>query len=684
MSSIVTFNIQYDPAVIYEGDFDVHNTLVITALTDNCNIYLKRNNTPSTSSFNDRPINIVYSLDEGETWLELNLESQNSSYTVNLGTLSSSKSIYIRGNNLGRSTLYGLNICTDKSASVSGNIMSLFYRKNPSNTLPQYNTYGAFQGIFSGSKIANASQLSLPTTLEDYCYAYMFENCSSLTSVPTLSATTLEEYCYQGMFKGCTSITTAPELPATTLVTGCYANMFENCTSLNYIHIYSEIQIGIPYTTDWVKNVAPSGTFVGSDNIFYTERGDHGIPTGWYYDIDYRMQYFTVEYLNNSNYIYLYRNNNNAPNISLYYSLDDGKTWSQCYSSSSTGDLSTAHGKKILLKGNNTTFATPSSSTLPNRNFYKYVFLMHGNCKVYGNIMSLLNGDNFRTNMEFATGSSCNFAGLFGGDSNLTDISHLVLPSITLTESCYELMFASQSSLTNVQVALPATSLSSCCYKGMFADCTSLTTAPELPATTLADYCYMNMFENCTSLTTAPELPATTLANYCYAYMFYDCTLLTTAPELPATTLADDCYMNMFAGCTSLVNATALPATTSTNSCYMNMFAGCTSLVNAPALPATTLAPYCYAYMFADCTSLVNAPALPATTLVFICYAYMFAGCTSLNYVKCLATDISASSCTDSWLDSVASSGTFVKAASMNDWTTGASGIPSGWTVQNA
>ena len=87
--------------------------------------------------------------------------------------------------------------------------------------------------------------------------------------------------------------------------------------------------------------------------------------------------------------------------------------------------------------------------------------------------------------------------------------------------------------------------------------------------------------------------------------------------------------------------------------------------------------------MFYGCTSLVTAPTLPATTLATYCYRYMFYSCSSLNYIKCLATDISATNCTSSWLKGVASSGTFVKAASMTSWTTGISGIPSGWTVQN-
>ena len=100
-------------------------------------------------------------------------------------------------------------------------------------------------------------------------------------------------------------------------------------------------------------------------------------------------------------------------------------------------------------------------------------------------------------------------------------------------------------------------------------------------------------------------------------------------------------------------------------------------------LPATTLASGCYNNMFRDCTSLTTAPELPATKLADRCYQYMFSGCRSLNYIKCLATDISALRCTSNWVSNVASTGTFVKAASMTSWTTGTSGIPTGWTVQN-
>ena len=207
-------------------------------------------------------------------------------------------------------------------------------------------------------------------------------------------------------------------------------------------------------------------------------------------------------------------------------------------------------------------------------------------------------------------------------------------------------------------------------------------TATELTA----DRAFESLFNGCTNLyshdTKKLVLPATTLTEYCYHYMFKGCTSLTVAPELPATTLDDDCYDSMFEGCEGLTVAPALPATTLADYCYYNMFYDCTSLTTAPALPATTLAYGCYAYMFEGCTSLTTAPALPATTLETRCYNNMFKGCTKLNSVTCLATDISASNATNNWLSGVAATGTFTKAG-MTSWTTGASGIPSGWTKNN-
>lgn len=150
---------------------------------------------------------------------------------------------------------------------------------------------------------------------------------------------------------------------------------------------------------------------------------------------------------------------------------------------------------------------------------------------------------------------------------------------------------------------------------------------------------------------------------------------------IPAGENFDNCFKSLFNGCQLLVTAPELPATTLAGFCYYSMFSGCTGLVAAPDLPATTLASRCYRSMFEGCTGLVAAPVLPAETLEPSCYYMMFSGCSSLNYVKCLATNISAQDCVGNWLSGVAVTGVFVQATSMSAWQTGASGIPAGWAV---
>ena len=253
-------------------------------------------------------------------------------------------------------------------------------------------------------------------------------------------------------------------------------------------------------------------------------------------------------------------------------------------------------------------------------------------CYVYGNVMSLLSSINFKTDVTIPDTMNSAFEELFSGNTHIKN---------------------------HAQKAL------------------------VLPATTLTYFCYENMFNGCTGLTSAPALPAETLEEWCYASMFRGCTGLTNAPELPATSMWDACYDSMFRGCTGLTIAPTLPAMDLAAGCYSNMFNGCSGLTSAPDLPATMLASGCYASMFSGCTSLTSGPVLPATALAASCYSGMFSGCTSLSSVTCLATNISATDCTTSWLDGVAATGTFNKAASMDESTIRATGIPTGWTVQD-
>ena len=135
----------------------------------------------------------------------------------------------------------------------------------------------------------------------------------------------------------------------------------------------------------------------------------------------------------------------------------------------------------------------------------------------------------------------------------------------------------------------------------------------------------------------------------------------------------------MFSGCTSLTSAPELPATTLHFNCYFNMFFGCTSLTTAPELPATTLVSGCYWNMFRNCTSLTAAPRLPATTLFPGCYDSMFYGCTNLNSITLGYTGNFSTRYFSNWVSGVASTGTFYYNGT--DTTTGASAIPTGWTV---
>ena len=288
--------------------------------------------------------------------------------------------------------------------------------------------------------------------------------------------------------------------------------------------------------------------------------------------------------------------------------------------------------------------------------------------------------------------SSC-YNGMFSFCDNLTSIPETLLPATTLASSCYNGMFAYCHNLTSIpETLLPAETLASSCYAKMFNNCTGLTSVPEnlLPVTTLTQQCYERMFEFCTGLSSIPGdfLPATTLANGCYGNMFFMCTGLSSIPGslLPATELADQCYGDMFGNCTGLssIPDDFLPATTLAYQCYSGLFRGCSGLTSVPddLLPATNLYSLCYHEMFLGCTSLTTAPVLPAQKPASYSYKGMFSGCSNLNYIKCLATDLSApQDCKEDWTDGVSATGTFIKAPGVA-WPTGVSGIPDGWNVE--
>lgn len=357
------------------------------------------------------------------------------------------------------------------------------------------------------------------------CYQLMFYGCQNLVNAPELPATTLATNCYAGMFQYCYSLTTAPELLAEELVEGCYSYMFNGCSNLNYIRCLATNISATDCTTNWVKNVASSGTFVKLNDEIPWTIGVNGIPVNW--------TVISAETL-------LFKSTGNSTlglnRKSSYQTVQyssDGETWNDMTTST---NISLSDGQKVYVRGKLTNNNTGSNYTQ---------FKMTGSLECNGNINYLWDYEN---------------------------------PNAALKDYCGYYLFRNCTSLTKAP-KMPTTTLADHCYCSMFAYCSSLTSAPELPATTLSQYCYQYMFQNCTSLTTAPEILATTVSAYCCSHMFDGCaSLVNVQEELPATTLANSCYEYMFEYCYSLIVAPVLPAQIMTPYCYQGMFYSCSSL----------------------------------------------------------------------------------------------------------
>lgn len=678
-------------------------------------------------SENNVDLPVLYVVDDEKGLVELKI---NETYTIPVGG-----SIKIVGNNpkgnIGVDCTRGFADWTgDTTIKVSGKLTSLIDVMGTTDVIP---STADFSKLFYSAPITDAGKLVLPTNVAPHCYEQMFSRCTSMVSAPELPATILAQSCYSNMFSGCTSLNYIKCSAVDISANDCTLNWVEGVSDNG---IFSKPMAatdyvigtsGIPY--NWEIDNYDEPKYFGFS--FVDKTTNEPIMVGiekqasndYPYNIEYsydKINWTTIIDSNSADgtywpetpsepYYKIYFRGNNKNQFNIYQS---GQYYvSFVYKQEPLlnvfGDITTLLRPEGEVEDLSSWFTKPSyeTDTGITRSAFGEIFGQNSEYGVNKKLQYAKDLLLYSTILSAYCYSTQNY-GLFDSCGSLINAPELPattlapycytwmfyecgslttapeLPATKLAEHCYEAMFNGCTSLTTGLSILPATTLASYCYVSMFNGCTSLTTAPELPATTLASDCYNSMFGSCASLTTAPVLPATILANGCYQHMFENCTSLTTAPVLPATTLANSCYEGMFSGCSSLTTAPEIAATTAA-SCCRYMFQNCTSLTTAPALPATTLAPGCYQYMFNGCTSLTTGPSiLPATTLAPYCYNQMFNGCTSLNYIKCLATDISASSCTGGWVTNVASTGTFVKASSAN-WPTGSNGIPSGWTIEN-
>ena len=153
------------------------------------------------------------------------------------------------------------------SATFSGNTIN-------------FKMYGNLESMEYGNSFTDQTSVRAPTE----AFSYYFCDSTGLADVDNLIlASSLQPYCYAYLFKGCTSLVKAPELPALTMVQYCYRSMFEGCTNLNYIKCLATNMTPFQqYTYSWVSGVqTTSGIFVKHPDATGWPRNTKGIPSGW-------------------------------------------------------------------------------------------------------------------------------------------------------------------------------------------------------------------------------------------------------------------------------------------------------------------------------------------------------------------------------------------------------------------
>lgn len=142
----------------------------------------------------------------------------------------------------------------------------------------------------------------------------------------------------------------------------------------------------------------------------------------------------------------------------------------------------------------------------------------------------------------------------------------------------------------------------------------------------------------------------------------------------------------LFSKNTGLISAEdlVLPATSIEAGAYAGMFYSCSNLVTGPKVIPSNYSYGGFNSMFRYCSNLMSSPDFTSTGNVEnICLTGCFQDCGKLRRIKILATGL-ANNPGMHFTDGVASSGTFIKHPNMTSWPSGTSGIPTGWTVEDA
>ena len=151
--------------------FSIDNYLTIEALEDNLTVKFPRA--------------IEYGID-GKGWSIL--PKNTDSPPINIGQTISFRANFFPFESMGIGTF-----TISKKCNLKGNCMSMLFGDEAENN---YSLSGKYYGFYNYAfyklfydctNIVNVSSNFLPaTTLASYCYSYMFENCTSLTTAPIM------------------------------------------------------------------------------------------------------------------------------------------------------------------------------------------------------------------------------------------------------------------------------------------------------------------------------------------------------------------------------------------------------------------------------------------------------------------------------------------------------------------
>ena len=560
------------------------------------------------ATFNYRVANnfspdVQYSVDGGRTWKKL--DPVTSVVMENVGD-----KVYIRGNNpkgFSESIVrYAYFEMTSGAIAASGSVMSLIDGKGLSTTIP--NDF-CFAFLFSGCETLTKAPELPATSLRELCYFAMFGWCYNLKEAPLLPATQLAENCYGSMFTDCSSLTQAPALPATQLAPSCYSFMFQNCTNLKEAPVLESKQLAERCYASMFTNCsslekAPlllatslvegcyQEMFSGCTSLNYIEVGvltldnNFDATLDWVSEVDGEGLFVfpcgSKYDKHGTSEVPMNFTIKSSPFI-IFQNPDSTVLWRDTIPC----DVVAEYKGPTPTFGDNYEFIGWEPELMiheePGTYYYTAIYReksvpVKGDWLCFtaeeaGSEVSFSYGnEKVKPDLQYSTDGGRTWKTMESGERIvLKNIGDKVYFRGDNPNGFNQIDVENEDDYSLNEFDITGRVEASGNIMSLIDGEGKTTVIPNAG-------CFYSLFLHCTGLTRAPKLPATTLQPKCYSAMFYGCTNLIQAPELPATTLADGCYSAMFVSCRSLDRAPELLAKELVPNCYNIMFNGCTNI----------------------------------------------------------------------------------------------------------